>query len=181
MKEWTQFRISFSGLKLGEHQFTYAIDKKFFTYFDYEEFSEANIKLDVELIKKSTFLELNLHIEGEVGVVCYVTNEPYMQPIADTYKLVVRFGETYNDEQEEILILPFGSHEVDIKQQVYETILLSLPARMVHPGVEDGSLKSDILDKLEELRVEALSEEEEISEDETDPRWAELRKLLTDK
>lgn len=181
MKELTQFRIPFSGLKIGGHQFTYDIDKKFFTYFDYEEFWEANLKLNVELIKKSTFLELSLDIEGEVGVVCYTTNEDFMQPIKETYKFVVRFGEDYNDEQENVQIIPFGSHEVDIKQQIYETILLSLPARLVHPGVEDGTLESDILDKLEELRVEAPSEEEDDSEDETDPRWAELKKLLTDK
>lgn len=181
MKELTQYRISFSGLKLGRHQFTYDIDKAFFTYFDYEEFSEVNLKLNVELIKKTTFLELNMHIEGTVGVVCYVTNEAFMQPIEDTYKFVIRFGDAYDDEQEDILIIPFGSHEVDIKQEIYETILLSLPARLVHPGVEDGSLDSDILDKLEELRVEDPTEEEEDSEDETDPRWAELKKLLTDK
>lgn len=181
MKELTQFRIPFSGLKIGGHQFTYDIDKEFFTYFDYEEFWEANLKLDVELIKKSTFLELSLQIEGEVGVVCYTTNEEFMQPIKETYKFVVRFGDDFNDEEESILIIPFGSHEVDIKQQIYETILLSLPARLVHPGVEDGSLESDILDKLDELRVEAPTEEEDDSEDETDPRWAELKKLLTDK
>lgn len=183
MKELTQYTIQFSGLKQGEHEFNFAIDKTFFTHFDYEQedFWEANIKLFVKLIKKSTFLELSLAIEGELGVVCYVTNESYMQPIKDSYEYVVRFGDTYNDEQEQILVLPFGSHEVDLKQEIYETILLSIPARLVHPGVEDGSLESDILDKLDTLRIEAPSEEEGDSEDETDPRWAALKKLLTDK
>lgn len=181
MKELTQFKIPIPGLKQGRHQFLYDIDKAFFTYFDYDEFWDSIIKLDVELIKSSTSLAIKLHIEGEVGVQCYVTNESYMQPVEDTYEFVVRYGEEYNDDQENILIIPHGSIEVDIKQYVYETILLSVPARLVHPGIEDGTLQSDIKDILDELRVDAPSEEKEDSEDDIDPRWAELKKLLTDK
>lgn len=181
MKELTQFKIPLSGLKQGRHQFLYDIDKMFFTYFDYDEFWDAILKLDVELIKSSTSLALKLHVEGELGVQCYVTNESYMQPIKDTYEFVVRYGDEYNDEQENILIIPHGSIEVDIKQYVYETILLSVPARLVHPGLEDGSLQSDIKDILDDLRVDAPSEDEEDSDDDIDPRWDELKKLLTDK
>lgn len=181
MKELTQFKIPLSGLKQGRHQFLYDIDKMFFTYFDYDEFWDAILKLDVELIKSSTSLALKLHVEGEIGVQCYVTNESYMQPIKDTYEFVVRYGDEYNDEQENILIIPHGSIEVDIKQYVYETILLSVPARLVHPGLEDGSLQSDIKDILDDLRVDAPSEDEEDSDDDIDPRWDELKKLLTDK
>lgn len=181
MKELTQFKIPLSGLKQGRHQFLYDIDKMFFTYFDYDEFWDAILKLDVELIKSSTSLALKLHVEGEIGVQCYVTNESYMQPIKDTYEFVVRYGDEYNDEQENILIIPHGSIEVDIKQYVYETILLSVPARLVHPGLEDGSLQSDIKDILDDLRVDAPSEDEEDFDDDIDPRWDELKKLLTDK
>lgn len=181
MKELTQFKIPLSGLKQGRHQFLYDIDKMFFTYFDYDEFWDAILKLDVELIKSSTSLALKLHVEGELGVQCYVTNESYMQPIKDTYEFVVRYGDEYNDEQENILIIPHGSIEVDIKQYVYETILLSVPARLVHPGLEDGSLQSDIKDILDDLRVDAPSEDEEDFDDDIDPRWDELKKLLTDK
>ena len=41
--------------------------------------------------------------------------------------------------------------EVNIQQYIYESIVLSLPAKRVHPGVKDGTLKSEILEKLEEL------------------------------
>ncbi|HLS11211.1 MAG TPA: DUF177 domain-containing protein [Flavobacteriaceae bacterium] len=181
MKELTQFKIPISGLKQGIHQFTYDIDKTFFTYFDYEEFWDSLLKLDVELTVNSTSLEFALHIVGQVGVHCFVTNEAYMQPVEDTYRLAVRFGDTYNDDLEDILVIPHGSLEVDIKQYVYETIILSVPARLVHPGVEDGSLKSEVKDILDELRVDEPTEGTDDSEEETDPRWDELKKLLTDK
>ncbi len=55
-----------------------------------------------------------------------------------------------------------------------------MPTKRVHPGVEDGTLDSDILKKLEELSPKDLQEKEETSE-EIDPRWNTLKKLLTDK
>lgn len=180
MEELKEFTISFSGLKLGKHRFEFKIKKPFFDHFEYEDFREADVDVEVILDKKSTFLEFTLIFEGAVNVACDVTNELYNQPISDTYKFVVKFGDTYNDEDEDILIIPHGSFEVNIQQQVYESIVLAVPLKRVHPGVADGTLKNEILEKLEELRPQ-YSEEEQPGAEENDPRWDELKKLLTDK
>ncbi len=125
-------------------------------------------------------MEFTLIYEGIVNVACDVTNEPYDQPISGDYRFVVNFGDEYNDDNEELLIIPHGSYEVNIQQFIYESIVLAVPLRRVHPGIEDGSLNSDILDKLEELSPNA-AEEEEPEDNEIDPRWDTLKKLLTDK
>jgi uncharacterized metal-binding protein YceD (DUF177 family) len=50
--------------------------------------------------------------------------------------LIVRFGEEFNDDNEELLILPFGEFEINVSQYIYEMIVLSVPLRRVHPGVK---------------------------------------------
>jgi uncharacterized metal-binding protein YceD (DUF177 family) len=183
MKELKEFTIPFVGLKIGEHRFNFEIEKPFFDHFEYDEFHDASIALEVLLVKKATLLEFMLSFQGSVGVHCDITNEPYSQPVNGTYRFVVKFGDEYNDENEDLLVLPHGSYEVNIQQYVYESIVLSVPARRIHPGVEDGSLKSEILEKLEELRVKERTEEIDNDQEEegTDPRWDQLKKLLTDK
>lgn len=184
MKELKEYTIPFVGLKVGQHRFNFEIDNKFFEHFEYDEFNKVNIKLEVLLDKKTTLLDFILSFTGIVNVNCDVTNEPYDQKVADTYNFVVNFGEEYNDENEDLLILPHGSYEVNIQQYIYESIVLAMPLRRIHPGVEDGSLESDVLEKLEELSLKEKSvNTDKISkEDEnTDPRWDELKKLLTDK
>ena len=57
--------------------------------------------------------------------------------------------------------------------------MLSVPLKRVHPGVEDGTLDSDVLDKLEELSIS--NNEKKSDEDEIDPRWDKLKNLLNDK
>jgi len=179
MKELKEFTIPFVGLKLGEHWFDFKIDKSFFEHFEYEEFNDVNIKLDVLLNKKNTMLEFTLTFEGFVNVNCDITNEPFNQEIDGDFHFVVKFGEEFNDENEALITIPHGSYEFNIQQYIYESIVLAVPTRKVHPGIEDGTLKSNILTKLEELRP-TLNDKLEEGET-TDPRWDELKKLLTDK
>ncbi len=179
MKELKEFTIPFMGLKLGEHQFDFKISKSFFEHFEYEEFNDTDIKLDVLLIKKNTMLEFAIAFEGFVNVNCDITNEPFKQEVEGYFHFVVKFGETFNDENEALITIPHGSYEFNIQQYIYESIVLAVPTRRIHPGVEDGTLKSEILIKLEELRP---TQNEKLEEGETtDPRWDELKKLLTDK
>ena len=180
MRELKEFTIPFVGLKLGEHRFTFEITTSFFEHLEYDEFKSASINLEVILNKKNTMLEFTLAFDGFVNVACDITNEPYNQQVDGDFHFVVKFGDTFNNENEELLIIPHGSYEVNIQQYIYESIVLSAPSRRIHPGVEDGTLDSDILDKLEELSVKGLEEKEE-NQESTDPRWDKLKKLLTDK
>ena len=176
MKEFT---IPFVGLKIGKHNFEYNVKQAFFEYFEYEDFNDVNVKVDVVLEKKTTLLELHFKISGFVNVNCDLTNEPYNQTIENDFDLVVKFGDEYNDENVDILIIPHGTYEVNIQQYVYELIVLSVPIKRIHPGVEDGTLDSEILNKLEELSPKLKDKKDK--EEETDPRWNTLKKLLTDK
>lgn len=179
MKELKEYIIPFVGLKVGEHHFDYQIDNTFFQNFEYDEFNAVDVKIDLKFEKKTTLLELYFSASGVVNVNCDITNEPYNQEVNDELKLVVKFGNEYNDENEEILIVSHGEYEISIAQYIYELVVLAVPAKRIHPGIEDGTLQSDILSKLEEL---SPGEDNKIkSSEDIDPRWNNLKKLLTDK
>ncbi|HCO84172.1 MAG TPA: hypothetical protein DIT95_11635 [Arenibacter sp.] len=177
MMQHKEFVIPFSGLKQGKHEFEYTIENTFFESFEYDEFNGADIKLDVTLNKMSTMMELEMKARGTVNVNCDLTSEPYDQKIKADLELVVKFGDEYNNDNDEILIIPHSEYQINIAQYVYEMLVLSVPLKKVHPGVLDGTLKSEVLDKLEELQPKDTKENKE----DIDPRWDALKKLLTDK
>jgi uncharacterized metal-binding protein YceD (DUF177 family) len=179
MKPLNEFLIAFIGLKLGKHQFDFQINKTFFEHFEYDDFENCNIKVNVVLDKKSTHLEINFIQKGTVYVPCDVTDEMFDLPIKSKIKLVVQFGENFNNDNEELLILPHGEFQIDISQYIYEMVILSIPLRREHPGIKDGTLLSPVLEKLKELQVKEKKEENK--EANTDPRWDKLKNLLTDK
>ncbi|SCY34154.1 Uncharacterized metal-binding protein YceD, DUF177 family [Nonlabens sp. Hel1_33_55] len=176
--ELKEFKIAFAGLKQGKHEFSFELDNEFFESFGYDEFNSAAVIANVELDKRSTLMDLHLLGSGSVNVNCDVTNEPFDMPVEAMMDIVVKFGDRFNDENEDILILPHGEYELNVAQYLYEMVALSIPLKKTHPGLEDGSLESDVLDKLEELK---LSSSDEIEDGiDTDPRWDALKKLKTD-
>jgi uncharacterized metal-binding protein YceD (DUF177 family) len=142
MKVTNEFLIPFIGLKLGKHQFEYQISKAFFEHFEFDEFESANIKVNIVLEKKNTMLELNFKHSGTINVPCDLTSEDFDLPIKGSLKLIVRFGETFNDENEDLLILPIGEHQIDVAQYIYEMVVLSIPLKKTHPGIKDGTLET---------------------------------------
>jgi uncharacterized metal-binding protein YceD (DUF177 family) len=180
MKVLNEYLIPFVGLKIGKHQFDYQINKKFFDEFSFDEFENCDIKVDVVLDKKTTFLELNFKHKGTVNLPCDVSGEQFDLPIKGKLKLVVQFGEAFNNDNDELLILPHGEHQIDISQYIYEMVVLSIPFKRVHPGIKDGTLKTASADKINAIKVNDFKEVNK-KEDEIDPRWDKLKQLLTDK
>jgi uncharacterized metal-binding protein YceD (DUF177 family) len=180
MKSTNEYLIPFIGLKLGKHQFEFKINKKFFDEFSFDEFENCEVNVVVVLEKKTTMLELNFKHKGTVHVPCDLTGEPFDLPIKGKIKLVVQFGDEFNNDNDELLVLPHGEHQIDLSQYIYEMIVLSVPQKRVHPGVKDGTLQTEALLKLNELQVKE-SKTEVKKEDDIDPRWDKLKQLLTDK
>ena len=166
-----KFILKFAGLKDGKHKFEYEADNSFFKIYDYCEFNDANINFNIDFIKKSTVLELQIIGDGVVNINCTLSNEPFDYNLKTRFKLIVKFGEYYDDSNDELLILPQGSHSINLDQFLYEMVVLSMPIRNVHPGVEDGSIKSDVINRLKDFDIN----NEKSSN--FDPRWDKLKKL----
>ncbi len=166
-----KFVLKFAGLKDGKHKFEYEADNSFFKKYNYREFNDANINFNVDFIKKSTVLELQIIGDGIVNINCTLSNEPFDYNLKTRFKLIVKFGEYHDDSNDELLILPQGSHSINLDQFLYEMVVLSMPIRNVHPGVEDGSIKSDVINRLKDFDIN----NEKSSN--FDPRWDKLKKL----
>ncbi|MET3035168.1 DUF177 domain-containing protein [Chryseobacterium sp. NRRL B-14859] len=171
MDKLRNYDVSFSGLKNGKHEFKFEIDKTFFQLFDTEqEFTNPRIEADVLLDKHTTFLEFDIRIHGLVELVCDITNDNFDYSIENEIKILVNFGEEYDDSNEDVITIPSGEHAFNVAHLIYENVMLSIPMKKISPHVSDEDLK--ILDQFSPKEIE---EEEE--EHESDPRWDALKKL----
>jgi uncharacterized metal-binding protein YceD (DUF177 family) len=170
MDKLRNYDVSFSGLKTGKHQFKFEIDKTFFQLFDTEqEFTNPKITVDVFLEKHTTFLEFEIETSGTVDLVCDITNADFEHPIENDIKVLVKFGEEYDDSEEDVITIPTSDHAFNVAQLIYENVALSIPMKKVSPNVSDEDL--EILEKFSPKEVK------EEKEPESDPRWEALKKL----
>jgi uncharacterized metal-binding protein YceD (DUF177 family) len=170
VRKLVEYKIPYTGLKLGEHEFTFEVDDSFFTNFDNEEhLSNVDVSMDVHLEKQSTMILLGFSFSGKGTVPCDRCADDLTVVLEGEEKLIVKYGETgYGEQTDDILVISPAEHEIDISQYVYEFILLSLPQRRTH---KEKDCNPEVIRKLKELSVKEADIKEE-----TDPRWAALKK-----
>ncbi|MDC0614718.1 DUF177 domain-containing protein [Schleiferiaceae bacterium] len=159
------FDIAFRGLALGQHEFQYDLDDTFFTLFEYSDYRGLRGTTELKMLKSETVLDLEFHFAGSIETPCDITNETYTQVLKNSFVMQIKFGDEYNDENEELLILPHGNYEFNAAQMIYELVVLSIPSKLLGPNAGNG---------LEDL----IEEEEDETEEKTDPRWDQLKNLL---
>jgi len=172
MKSLSPYLIKFSGLKEGIHLFNYELGNKFFKNFDYYDFLDAKLFAKLELEKQSTLLNLKFSFNGEIEVQCDVSMESFNLDLETEHSVVVKFKDDIISTDDKVIFMPAGSHSIDVSHLIYESIILAVPQKKVHPGIENGSLKSEIVEKLEALKPKKNFKEK------TDPRWDKLKDLL---
>jgi uncharacterized metal-binding protein YceD (DUF177 family) len=171
--ELKEFTLPFVGLKHGKHNFSFAIDNKLFEHFGFDDFHKTKLEGKLVLDKKPSFLELHFDVKGKVILSCDVSTELFSHTVKSNYDMIVKFGATSETDPDEILIIPEGSYQINVAQYFYEMVVLSIPLKRVHPGIKNGTLKNDILSKLEQL--DPQNKKTTINKD---PRWEKLESLL---
>ncbi|QNL50073.1 DUF177 domain-containing protein [Olivibacter sp. SDN3] len=174
MKILNQYRIPFTGLKLGKHEFEFEVDKHFFAEFEYSIVKDGALKVFLTLDKQETMLIADFHITGIIELTCDVCLRKFPGKTDINERLIVKFQEDddTSDISDEILILKRNEHELDLANNIYEYINLSVPlyARCEEQGLNTACDKS-MIDKLKNLSAP------ETRDTQTDPRWDILKKI----
>jgi uncharacterized metal-binding protein YceD (DUF177 family) len=164
------YSIPFISLPSGKHHFELEFNRKFFDALEYSEITNGEGSIQVDLEKQERMLIFDIMVEGWVEAICDRCLELLHQGVYAEERLFVKFGKVYDEESEDVIIIPEGSYEFELAHYIYEMINLSLPLRIVHPDDEEGNSLCDpeIIKRLEELKPKKP----------TDPRWDSLSGLM---
>lgn len=172
MKGLREFEIPYVGLKPGVHKFDYQIDADFFSHFKDSPIKECNVKVGVEFDKKETFFIINFFIDGVVKAECDRCLTGFDKEIFGDYTCYVKFTEDPKavNEEPDVLFISREQTVIDLSQLVYEYVNLCLPIQKMgceNPGKEP-QCNTEVLKHLTH---------EKSKDEDTDPRWAALKKL----
>jgi uncharacterized metal-binding protein YceD (DUF177 family) len=156
------------------------LDDTFFEKFENSEIKNGSLKAGVSLTKQPTLMILEFAVKGTVELLCDRCLDKYNQRVNNKSKLFVKFGLEEEEMSDEIIVISFEDHQINVAQFLYELVVLGLPIKHVHPAGKNGKSTCDpeMIKKLDEYLVKDTSEE---GEDPVDERWNELKKLLDNK
>lgn len=173
MKYLKQYRIPFSGLAAGKHDFDFEINDKFFDCYEHSLVKKGDLTANVSLQKQETMLIVNFDIKGTIKLTCDVCLTEFDAPVSFDEKLIVKFvNEEWDNETDEVIILNKTDHELDIANLLYEYINVQVPyyAKCTEQGV-NITCDPEMLAKI------STEEGTEIEEENIDPRWAALKNI----
>ncbi len=177
MKTSNHIKIPWKDLSEGIHEFQFNIGNTFFADIEYSEYKEGELEISIELIRKTQIMSLNFLIEGSVNVICDRCLEPFDLDIYFESDLLVKVG-TENEEIDDNIISIAENEEIlDLTHYVYESIVLSIPFKKVHPDNENDESTCDqkMLAKIKKPTNSKSAKKE------TDSRWDVLKKLKNNK
>lgn len=167
-----QYIVKFAGLPVGTHEFEFKVNGKFFEQFQDSEIQEADLSVNLILLKQNHLMQMQFIINGTVNLNCDRCLLPYDFPVSANEELVVKSGDG-GEANDELLVVKEGEGQADISHYLYEFIMLALPNRRV-PCEFDDEVECD-----EETRQKL--EENSVQETEPNPIWEKLNKIKFNK
>lgn len=189
MGKFTAFNLPLKSLAPGEHQFDFDLDKQFFVNMENSDIHGADLKAVVTVKYNGDVYALHFAVNGTVTLICDRCLDELVYPIENaTYDITVKYGERYNDDSDDVLEIPQGDASLNVAYMIYDTVVIAIPIKHVHPMGKCNRAMSALLKK-HRARVddEDAELEDDLMEDiesydgdgggSPDPRWNALRKL----
>ena len=173
-----EYMIEFPKLRAGANQFEFKVDEKFLSDYEYSPVKQADVDIKLNLFKTENMLDLDFILSGSANVVCDTCLAAVDMPISHEFKLVIKFSDSENLADDEIIYLNRGEHEYDLKQYLYESFVVAIPTKKGCDEVpEPKPCNKDVLAKIG-LITHVDETDEENGEKDTDPRWDKLKNIF---
>lgn len=194
MGKFTDFKLPLKSLPEGTHEFEYHLDKVFFKNMESEDVHNADLLVKLTVVHKVDIYDLTFNIEGVVTLICDRCLDDLEMPIDTAYHISVRYGDEYNDESDDLLVIPESDNYLNTAYMIYDTVVLSIPIKHVHPmgkcnrqmsamlkkhratiDSEDADLEESLIDEMDAL--DDTTPDRGFTAPPADPRWDALKKL----
>jgi uncharacterized protein len=179
MKTNKTYKVELNRLLVGDNIFNYSIDSTFFEQFEFGEIQSGDFEVEINIIKSTARLHLNININGYANTACDKCTADIELKLNNNFSYTIRTvpkNELTDNvlSDAEFITVSQDEQELDVSIIIYENIHLLLPMQRIGCQDRNGIKRCDetVLNKIEQSKVEITEEETSI-----DPRWAALLKL----
>ena len=185
MGKFTEFNVALKGLSDGVHKQTFKLGPTFFANMENEDIRDANVDVDLTITVAAGRYDMDFKCTGEVVTLCDRCLDDLHLPIDAGYRIMVEYGDSFNDDSDTLLIIPKSEASLNVAYMIYDTVALAIPVKHVHPMGKCNRQMSALLRKhrakgsdedaaLEEELMEGIDAADDAP---SDPRWDALKGL----
>ena len=124
------FKIKLGAINGGENHFIFEIKDQFFEEFTLSDVEYANIKATALLDKDGDRLGLKITIDGKINkLLCDICTDEISVGITAETKLIIKTTDDDLVSTDEIFYVKKSENAIDLKQLIFELIILNLPKK----------------------------------------------------
>ena len=178
------YTLPLKTLSVGEHQYHFTLDNDFFTAVGGQEVSEGLVEVEVQVEKSNLNVDITFFLEGTIQATCNRCLESMPLDIDSEEHLVVKFGESYSEESDELIVISEDEGTLNIAWLLYEFVALSIPIALTH---NEGECNEEMMEAYHKVVVRSVDnnssddddDDNEVREnDKVDPRWEALKNII---
>ncbi len=188
MEKFTGFDLPLKGMPDGTQTFEYILGTEFFRNMESADVSAGNVKVALTVMHSGDIYELSFKLKGEINIPCDRCLDDMLHIVDTSYDMSVRYGEEYNEIDDDNIVIPESDNVFNVANVIYDTVMLTIPIKHVHPEGECNEEMREILEshlahlaedeeEPDEASDDRLDEEDAQDEEQCDPRWEILKKL----
>jgi uncharacterized protein len=164
------YTIEFNKLQHGLNKDEFILDQTFMEAFEFSPVKAISVTAAVEIDKSENMYGIEIALKGCASVSCDNCLVSIELPVHQNFSFLIKMSEANNFDNPDMIYLNRNEIGYDLKQYLYESVLLSLPTKRDCDGLpEPKPCDKTVLNK--------FSDNNEDDEN-VDPRWDKLKDIL---
>jgi len=169
----SDFIIRLDKTTNSQASYSFVVKDKFFESFDFSDIKHADIIVVAKLKKHGNNIALNLTINGYINkLACDICTEELSKKISAETNIIIKKTDENIFSTDEIIYTKTHDNKLDLKQLIFELIVLNAPKKRQHDLDKNGKSKCD------EEMIKLIKKYTTAKKETHDPRW-EILKTLT--
>lgn len=190
MGKFSQFKLPLKSMPEGTEHYSFHLGKQFFTDMESTDVREADVNVEIDVVHRNGVYDLTFAAAGSVVVPCDRCLDDLEVPVDTHYHITVKYGDDYRDDSDEFIEIPESDLYLNVAYMIYDTVILAIPMKHVHPLGKCSRAMSSLLKKhrahapgdpdadLEDELLDEIDDDQAGSDSDTvDPRWEKLKDL----
>lgn len=187
--KFSAYKLPLRNLPEGVHKYEYELGTGFFQDMENEDVRRGDVHVELTVRHEHDTYYLDFEMKGMLIIPCDRCLDDLEHEVDTKYSLRVKYGEEYSDETDDLLIIPESDTYLNVAYMIYDTVVLTIPLKHVHPFGKCNRAMSAQLRKHsinsfddEDFDDELLDDnlDDEVNDAPTDPRWDALKNTNND-
>ena len=166
------YKIKLGSITTGKNSFSFEIKDQFFEAFTLSDVEHAEIIATALLDKDGEKLALTLTIDGKINkLLCDICTEEISINITAEINVLIKITDEDLMSTDQILYIKNSDNSIDLKQLIFELIILNLPKKRQHPLNKQGEItcNQEMVNLIKRYTIKQKKS--------SDPRWDALKDL----